>query len=395
MNRSFGRLYPQQFRLVLLLPVFIVLIQVTGTAFQDAGNSVDSPFDVDELVSEDTALPVRRALNGCDVISQSGSYRNEGQMALAIQLAAYDFHESAVKILREILERDANFHECYYRLGYSLELAGMVDESLDSFRRYLELVPQQSVTLYRIGELLNRKGELEESNLFLNRYLKSVPDCPAAHRRIGQNFLALNNPQEAIPALNVAREQYPLDRGTLTALSQAMLRTGNREEAQKLQETLAQLRNGELTEESISIRDPLIQVQNKLNKSPAHSLDRALELESKMLFASANVYLQLALEGIPDSAPIHDRIGRNCYRLGQFEEALRFYDASLKLEPQRINALYNRASLLFGMGRVTESEKDLQSLLSLQPDHTAALAMKVQIDSFRNSQAGKKGVGKP
>ena len=155
------------------------------------------------------------------------------------------------------------------------------------------------------------------------------------------------------------------------------------------------MRSGELTETPISISDTLIQVQNKLNKSPAHCLDRAQDLESKGLFASAKVYLEIAAEGIPEAAAVHDRIGRNCFRLGQFEEALRSFDTSLKLEPNRISALFNRASLLFGMGKVQEADNDLQSLLSLNPNHSDAIALKSQIESFKNGQARKESVGKP
>lgn len=395
MIRDFGGLPPKSFRVALLLLISIFLIQISEAGSQSAEKTMDTPFDVNELVDEDTALPVRKALIGCDLISQTSRFRNDGQMALAIQLAAYDFHDSAVKVLREILDRDADFHECHYRLGYSLELSGMVDEALESFRRYLELEPNHPVTLYRIGELLNRTGEIEESNQFLNRYLKSNPNCPAAHRRVGQNLLALNKPEEALPALIVAKDQYPLDRGTLTALSQAQLRSGNREEAQKLQETLALLRSGELTETPISISDSLIQVQNKLKKSPAHCLDQAVNLETKGFYASANIYLELAAQGIPDAAAVHDRIGRNCFRLGQYAEALQSYDKSLKLEPERISALFNRASLLFGMGRVTEANQDLQSLLSVNPDHTESQILKSQIESFNKRQAQNEGVGKP
>ena len=395
MNQKFVGLPPRHFRITLILLALLLLVQVGGSGFQSDVNAPDSPLNLNDLINSETVLPVRRAIRGCELLSRSGSNQREGQLALAIQLAAYDFHESAVKVLRNILKEDPTQHDCHYYLGYSLELAGLVDEALESFRRYLELEPNHSVTLYRIGELLNRKGEIAESNQFLNRYLEKVPNCPAAHRRIGQNFLALNKPEEALSPLSVAKEQYPLDRGTLTALSQAQLRSGNREEAQKLQKTLALLRSGELTETPINIRDSLIQIQNKLNKSPSHCLEKAVDLQAKGFFASANVYLEIAAEGLPEAAAVHDRIGRNCFRLGQYDQALQAYDKSLKLEPGRISALFNRASLLFGMGRVTEAEKDLQSVLSVNPDHTESLNLKAKIESFKNSQAKKESVGKP
>ena len=315
-----------------LMVILTLFIQGTGTGFQSPAGSDTSPFDARDLIGPDTALPVKKSLTGSQYISQNSANPNEGQMALAIQLSAYNFHESAIKVLRGILNRQPSLHECHYRLGYSLELAGKVDESLESYQRYLELVPEQPVTLYRIGELLNRKGEIEKSNQFLKRYLESVPDCPAGQRRVGQNLLALNKPEEAIVYLLRVLEQFPLDRGNLTALSQAQLRAGKREEAQRNQETLAQFRSGELTEVSISLSDPLILILKKLNKSPSHSLDRAKELEDQGFFASANVYLQFALEGLPQVAPVHDRIGRNQYRLGQLDEALQSYNAALKLE---------------------------------------------------------------
>ena len=104
MNQKFGGLSPRHFRFTLILLGFLLLIQVGGSGYQSETNGVDSTLNVNDLINEETVLPVRKAISGCELISRSGSYQNEGRLALAIQLAAYDFHESAIKVLREILE---------------------------------------------------------------------------------------------------------------------------------------------------------------------------------------------------------------------------------------------------------------------------------------------------
>lgn len=389
MKKSPSPILFQKTRVALWVAFTFTFFCANHATSQDVTVTDSREVKIENLIEEDTALPVIRALIGCESIIQSNPAILDRKLSLAIQLCAYDFHESAVRVLQEILRADPTIHECHYRLGYSLELLGKVDEALVEFQRYLELEPQQSVTLYRIGELLNRNGDIESSNEYLLRYLEGVPDCPAGKRRIGQNLITLNKPAEAIQYLESTLDRFPRDRGSLTALSQAFLRSGQKEKTIPLQETLKKLRNSELVSTPVNLADPLMQRLNQLDKTPAFCSTAALELESKGQYASANVYLELAIDGSPDSTNLFRRYGSNCAKLGQNEQAFKAYHRALQLDPTDSSTLYQRASLFFGMGRLAEAENDLNKLLSLNPVQPNGLTLKSQIESLRKRSAKK------
>jgi len=60
-------------------------------------------------------------------------------------------------------------------------------------------------------------------------------------------------------------------------------------------------------------------------------------------------------------------LGKMCYKKGSFEEALRFYDKALKLNPYYdANIWYNKGKVLEQLGKIEESKKCFEKAKELE-----------------------------
>lgn len=68
--------------------------------------------------------------------------------------------------------------------------------------------------------------------------------------------------------------------------------------------------------------------------------------------------------------------GKAAFEQGQYEEAIRFFDSSLELEPDNPAPLYNKGTTLCGLGNYEEALSCLDRVIELDPEDTAALQNK-------------------
>jgi len=82
------------------------------------------------------------------------------------------------------------------------------------------------------------------------------------------------------------------------------------------------------------------------------------------------------------------RQARRTFRLGQNQAAIGLIDQALKLAPKYSEAWNLRATILFYMGRDTESVVDIERTLALEPRHFGALAGMTLINMRAKNWAG-------
>ena len=95
------------------------------------------------------------------------------------------------------------------------------------------------------------------------------------------------------------------------------------------------------------------------------------ETEAKQL---ASQIWELWYESGDSDVDLLMRQARRTFRLGQHAAAIALIDKALKLAPQYSEARNLRATVLFFMGRDTESVVDIERTLALEPRHFGALA---------------------
>ncbi len=97
---------------------------------------------------------------------------------------------------------------------------------------------------------------------------------------------------------------------------------------------------------------------------------------------------QLWYESGDDDVDQLMRQARRIFRLGRHDTAIALIDQALKLAPKYSEAWNLRATVLFYMGRDTESVVDIERTLALEPRHFGALAGMVLINMRAKNWSG-------
>jgi tetratricopeptide (TPR) repeat protein len=117
-----------------------------------------------------------------------------------------------------------------------------------------------------------------------------------------------------------------------------------------------------------------------------NSFRRALELDPDHLpallgmgnifaakgnFAAAQESYRTALR-IRPSASLHVNLGYSLMKNGRPEEAIKHYQAALRLDPGNVNAHFNLGSLLMSQGQTAAGGESFRRVIALRPNHSRA-----------------------
>jgi tetratricopeptide (TPR) repeat protein len=78
-------------------------------------------------------------------------------------------------------------------------------------------------------------------------------------------------------------------------------------------------------------------------------------------------------ESITDDVDALSDKGAGLDSLGQYEEAIEYYDTALAIDPNYVNALYNKGVALGNLGRYQDAIKYYDKVLALEPNNVGAL----------------------
>jgi Tfp pilus assembly protein PilF len=83
------------------------------------------------------------------------------QYALALEYAKTGSNAEAVKILEDVLEKDANYLAAYYQLGKMHEQSGSIQPAKEVYEKGI-LIAQQQRNIKTLNELRSALDSLEE-----------------------------------------------------------------------------------------------------------------------------------------------------------------------------------------------------------------------------------------
>jgi len=82
--------------------------------------------------------------------------------------------------------------------------------------------------------------------------------------------------------------------------------------------------------------------------------------------------------------------GNEHFRLGQYEEALPYFEKVLEIEPTNIDALKSKSFILFVSGEFEEASSFLDKVLEIEPNDRNALNLKIMaLGTFDPEEAGR------
>ena len=221
-------------------------------------------------------------------------------------------------------------------LGTTLQQQGRLEEALQVFDKAAQLRPDDGELWISLGKILEELNRPDEALLSFQHVLELDPRHWEAANRAGILLHGLGRVEEALSCFNLCDRIQPNHVPTLYTRGRTLMDLGRFEEA------LADNRR-------------------------AHALDPA----------------------IPD---ICDSIGSILRRLNQPAEALQWFDRALRLQPNFVSALINKAGLLGEMQRFDECLAIYADLKAIDPENAEAEWNRSLVQLLtRNFEAGWAG----
>jgi len=229
-----------------------------------------------------------------------------------------------------------------------------IDKAIEKLEKGNELLPQDDIAWRLRLQLLlseNRLGETIEVGLIAD---ENVPDDSFIQFFIGSAYMLTDNNEEAVVWLGRASRapaRRPFKSVVFSTLGDAQSNLGNSEEADRVYE--------------LALRyDP--ENHNAMNNYAynlsvrGENLERAQELALK------------AMELNPENAAYLDTMGWIFYKLGDYEKARRFINASIDLDNNAASAevLEHLGDVYEKLGNLLEAKKKWKQALDKDPTRT-------------------------
>ncbi len=180
-----------------------------------------------------------------------------------------------------------------------------IAKAIATFRRYLEMRPDDHLAMRAVAELLRVRGNFAEARKWVEHLSALAPDDPAAARMIGGILAEENDTEGAIAAFRRILEQDPGDSATWLDLGYLLLMMERTGEARDCMDHAAAL-------------DP---------QSPRLFHLRSLMAEGEGDLAGAGRHQDECLKRDPDNEPMRAHRGRLHLAVGELEAGYRLNDA--------------------------------------------------------------------
>ncbi|MGB0715303.1 MAG: tetratricopeptide repeat protein [Phycisphaerae bacterium] len=317
------------FGYVIILALVAIVVTIVFVVPREASNIVKSTVEVpqpnldgvdDELVA--TFNQVRE-----EVVREPDSADNWG--AFAMLSDAHGLHDIAITAYERASRIDQTAFRWVYHHAYLLALDGKeIEKATQRMEEALRLNSDYAPAYVQLARLKTKLGKNEDAETAYRRALAIDSNLVSAKRGLGQLLLAIGNATEAVEYLEQAVAAKAVDRGTLSSLAQAYLRTGREAEADAVairsQSAPAEFR----------MPDPERENVDNLAVNPASQYARAKELLDNGQFAQAVVEFDTVQEMLPRDpyAPLFQAVAY--LRLGDFEKSKSAFEKSVARESE-------------------------------------------------------------
>ncbi len=154
-------------------------------------------------------------------------------MRKAIKLSMQGNNDEALKIFKEVIEKNPKNTFAHNNLGQIYALMGEWDKALASYKTALEINPNFAMTLNNIGQIYKRRNELDLAETSFKKAIQNFKNFGLAYGNLGEVYLIQKKYDDAISNLGKAVEIIPANAMFHHLISQAYQAKNMTEKADK------------------------------------------------------------------------------------------------------------------------------------------------------------------
>jgi tetratricopeptide (TPR) repeat protein len=266
------------------------------------------------------------------------AYLAAGKTAVALQHA---------RVLSAAHKRDVQLH---FTLGVLLASAKQYKAAQLELEQANALQPETFEILHNLGQAYLRSRAYDKADVTLNRALKLKPDSAETLYLLAQAYSEQSRPLDALELLVRAHKLAPENTDVIFLMARVSMTQDYYEDAIPLLES------------GLKIAPQRADLHAALGESYFMSgkAEKAID-EFKTLIA------------LDPSARSYTFMGLSYRHLGRFDEALKYFNQGLKLDPANPSCLFNIGYIQERQGSYAEADRLFQQALRSNPDFSEAL----------------------
>jgi tetratricopeptide (TPR) repeat protein len=255
-----------------------------------------------------------------------------------------------LKSATEISSENKDDVQLHFTLGVLLASQKQYRTAQLELEKANALQPETFEILHNLGQTYLRAGEYPKAELALNRALKLKPDSPETLYLLAQVYADEKKPVDALELLVRARKLAPQNTDVIFLLARVSMTQNYFEDAIPLLES------------GLQIAPKRADLHAALGESYFMSgkTEKAID-EFKSLIA------------LDPSARSYAFMGLSYRHLGRFDEAKKYFQEGLKLDPRNGSCLFNMGFIEERQGNHAAAESFFQQALKSNPDDSEAL----------------------
>ena len=230
-------------------------------------------------------------------------------------------------------------------LGVMFQSIGRINQSVNSFKKYLEIEPLDIQIHNNLGVLLTDSNRLSEAEKSFKKAIKLKPDYANAYNNLGLTLKKLGNLEDSKISLKKAIELKPNFVEALCNLGDTLRVLNELDESKKI---LIQ---------AISLRPNYANAYSNLGVT----LKQLGKLEDSVL----NLNEAIALK--PDFFEAYNNLGVTLSEQGKLQESELSFKKAIQINSNYSDAYNNMSVILLELGKLEEAETSSRQSIALHP----------------------------
>jgi tetratricopeptide (TPR) repeat protein len=254
------------------------------------------------------------------------------------------------RIARDLSDQNKGDVRLHFTLGVLLASSGQYRAAQLELEKANALQPETPEILYNLGQAYLRTSDYSKAETVLTRALKLKPESPDTLYLLAQVYSDQSRPVDALDLLARAHKLAPENPDIIFLLARVSMSQNYFEDAIPL-------------------------LESGLKVAPQRADLRAALGESYFMSGKSEKAIDefKTLIEVDPSARSYAFMGLSYRHLGRFEEARKYFEQGLKLDPHNVSCLFNIGYMEERQGNLAAAESKLQETLHANPDFPEAL----------------------
>jgi tetratricopeptide (TPR) repeat protein len=275
------------------------------------------------------------SLRGEDDQPDDGDVSDEGQALFAKGAEAWQQRNlpEAVDDFQRAVAKDPNFSRAWMALGTMQIQLGDTDTGIASMQKAIALEPGQKSYYETLGPMLAHLGKRDDAIAMWRQLEKANPSDPDAPNAIGRILMDQKKYAAAIVELEAAQKRNPEDPSLQLMLGNAYILSGNKEKG------VAALRAAAKKPEQLNnVAYSLADTGAALPEALEFSQKAVARLESDTAAIDLDHLEMKNIQTVPALAANWDTLGWVYFKMGQYDDAVRYLNAAWNLTQDAVIA---------------------------------------------------------